>query len=58
MTNKYKGQKRRDLKKRFDKWKRIEKNNLPDGQRFQLTSFDDLRSAEFKSKVRREFVKK
>lgn len=50
MANKTKGLKRKAIKKKYDKWKRIEKNNLPSGQHFRLTCLKDLRKAELKSK--------
>jgi len=52
MANKHKGQKRKALKKKFDKIKRVEKNNLKAGHRFAITSLSDLRSADLKNKMK------
>lgn len=52
MANAYSGLKRTRLKKRFDKLKRIQHNNLPHGMFFQFTTLNDLRDPKFYKKNR------
>lgn len=50
--NKYKGLKRKALKKRWDKIKNMQRNNLKTGLRYAIESLNDLRMATLKSKTK------